>query len=72
MENICKMDCHSCTIQEGYENKAMCATLFMPAMFNRLSVQLQRIEAAMTGKDMELNEVILEVKQMIKNDDDKT
>lgn len=61
MENTCRMDCHACALQEGIENKALCATLFIPAMLNRLSGQLHRIEELLLANGAkELNEVKLD------------
>lgn len=60
MENTCRMDCHGCTLQENVGNKALCATLLMPAMLGRIERRLQRIESLLSGSSKaELNEVVL-------------
>ena len=41
MEKECKMDCHACTLQDGFENKALCSALLMPAMINELKAQIK-------------------------------
>lgn len=30
------MDCHNCDLQQSDSSKAICASLLMPAMFNRM------------------------------------
>jgi len=45
MESVCQMDCHACSLQEGIENKSLCATLLIPAMINRLSIQINELLA---------------------------
>ena len=42
-QNVCMMNCHTCTLQEGNESKAMCATLLIPAMLNRMTTQIDAL-----------------------------
>ena len=58
MENVCQMDCYACTLQEGNENKALCATLLLPAMIKRLSAQIQEL-SALERTPIQINEVQL-------------
>jgi hypothetical protein len=52
------MDCYTCTLQEGNENKALCATLLLPAMIKRLSAQIQEL-SALERTPIQINEVQL-------------
>ena len=43
-ELICQMDCHSCQIQEGIENKKTCAVLLIPSMLKKLENEISEIK----------------------------
>ena len=58
MEKICPMDCHSCTLQEGVENKSLCSTLLIPAMIKRLSRQISDL-SCIEKLPLKINEVQL-------------
>ena len=43
METKCIMNCHACTVQDGYENKAMCSQLLSMAMMNKLWDKIEEL-----------------------------
>lgn len=58
MNDVCIKDCHRCTLQDGLENKALCATLLLPAMLDRINRQLSEV-AERGGGRHPLNQVML-------------
>ena len=53
--NVCQMNCHECKLQDGIQNKMMCATLFIPAMFQKVSQNVLDNEARLIGLAVKLN-----------------
>lgn len=45
MEKVCQMDCHSCNLQEGDLDKAICAAKFAPAMFRKIFTLMSNLAA---------------------------
>lgn len=53
-ELVCIRDCHSCTLQEGNENKMMCATLLLPSMIKELQKEVQALKKGNEIKEVKL------------------
>jgi len=55
----CELNCFSCNLQDTYENKSLCSTMQMPALFKLMFDELAEVKELLksTKKTKEVKEI---------------